>query len=106
MAQWLRLCVPNAGGTSSIPGGTKILHAPQCGPPKKSESFVSFPSKSITMCDLCLFCQKHLEREFSKYYDGVLKVHLFVCLLPILDTSKAPLPHITCKCANTKHCQT
>ena len=28
MAQWLRLCVPNAGGTGSIPGrGTKVLHA-------------------------------------------------------------------------------
>ena len=30
--QWLRLCVPNAGGMGSIPGrGTKILDATQCG---------------------------------------------------------------------------
>ena len=31
MVQWLRLCVPNAGSTGSIPdSGTKLLYADQC----------------------------------------------------------------------------
>ena len=32
VAQWLRLCASTVGGMGSIPGGgTKILHAAQCG---------------------------------------------------------------------------
>ena len=37
-AQWLRLCISNAGGMSSIPGwGTKIPHAAWCSQKKKKK---------------------------------------------------------------------
>lgn len=37
MIEWLRLRVPSAGGTGSVPGqGIKILHAVRCG--KKNTS--------------------------------------------------------------------
>ena len=36
--QWLRLNIPNAGGTGLIPGGgTKIPHAERCGQKKKKK---------------------------------------------------------------------
>ena len=36
--QWLRLCAPNAGGMSLIPGrGTKIPHATKCRQKKKGK---------------------------------------------------------------------
>ena len=41
MVQWLRLRIPNAGGTRSIPGqGTKILHATWPGQKKKTNKHV------------------------------------------------------------------
>ena len=51
VVQWLRLCVPNAGSISSIPGeGTKIPHASQCSLKKKTPHLLNYSHLFPSLC--------------------------------------------------------
>ena len=68
VAQWLRLCASNAGGTGLIPGqGNKIPHAMWC-IQKEIEKKKKFPLFliSILSCPPCSLFQK---LHFKKYTD-------------------------------------
>ena len=55
MVQWIRLHVPNAGGTGLILGqGTKIPYASQCGLEKKKIHFGAFPGGPVVRTALSL----------------------------------------------------